>query len=422
MRGNTLSAIILIVVAASAQEVPRGARLVDDIRPIVSINDENLDKLEQIDQSCPLTDYLASVRTLAPEGCPTIYSAWYCDLLKSRGETKQVEHELRVRAYGGKLLIFVKKQSEMVIASSASAAGQQHAAELLLDLADWIAKGDGLGNGEIASHCRAIASVALAYVIVGQNGSIDEQVLSLIERAWANGERGWAEWTVRAHEHEVPGSVAPFVRTPGKGEEPRHVLLKADTRAEVLIKDKLSAKSQSASSVNPVESAAQLRQELPPELAVYVSDRASWRSTASEDRWDSYSFLHYGRHLRIAADLRTTCLFLGKIGAFPDIKPLAQLNQADRDRLAARFYLSVTEVAFANAWSKFSDGKEFVNSNQKIDPKTGLLYIDRNTENLSATYHNLNVGTVAARIYDDVKTGHWSDYLLDDAPPPQGSK
>jgi hypothetical protein len=403
---KTLFCFILIFTASwKAYAIPVENRMVKEVGPATSISDDRLEKLVAVDTSGELAALVVTLRGICPEGCPTIYSSWFCEELRLRGEKERSQHEFQVRAFGEKLLNALREKYPTVSGVHLDASEQRAHATSLVDLADWIAKGDGLGNALLTSRCWTLANVALANVIVTENSRPSAELKILIGRATGGGERGWVELIIRAHEHEVPGAVAPLVGVSDGKNDAAQLLLTARAQKETEIRKRATSTQRTAASDS------QPRTGLPNELAIFVDDPITADGNPG-NAWNEYRFAPDESHIRLANDLKKTCLFLEKVGSFPSITPVDQLSPSDRDLLGRKFYASATAVAFDKAWRGFSDRKEHRQSNQKIDADSGLLVIDRKTESQAVTYRNMHAGIVASEIYDRVKSGDWSDYVM----------
>ncbi len=404
----------LPVLYIRAQEIPLEKRLVQHIGPTISVSDDDLDRLEKIDASTSMDEFLATVYVISPDGCPTIYSPWFCDRIMIQGDTKRAEHELRVRALGKVLLGYALNHTGDILAAGPDISAQQHNAEQFLNFAEWVAKGDGYGNGIIASRCRALAGIALAYIIVENGVTVGGRMRELIDMADAGGRRGWIESVIRAHEHEASNAIAPFIANTDAGVSIEQTFRNSAFRIAKLIKDK-QQKDGLTKLGTTAESATILRRKLPLNLAIWVEDPFTGRSI--QRLWDVYRFEHNEVHTKLMNSLRITCLFLDEIKGFPIIVAQEQLDANDRKLLASGFYRTPTEVAFYRAWEEFAQRKEFLQSNVKTDHTTGRVHIDPNAEDLTAKYLNTHAGSITASIYDNVKLGRMRSYLMGDDTP-----
>jgi len=392
--------------------LPLTSRLVPTVGKTIAFDAEQLTLLENSLTEPGMDEFRKVAKRTSPAGCATIYSFWYCDRLTASATKEDKErsaHELRLRNLGKLLLKHLDVECEVLARPEVSLAKCRSETRLLLDLANWLEKGDGYGNGVLGSRCRAIAGVAIARILVDELAPVDE-AKSLIEELGSVGDVEWVKWTIRAHEHEVPEGLAPYVEKDGTPEGARKALLQASIRGQALLAEK-GIKVGTENVGVDIEVTRQARLSLPPDLAIYLNDPAFGFS--SLERWDRYCFFPDPLHMHIVSDLRATFLFRQCVGGFP-ITPLPE-GAISNGKLNER-YVSLTHAAFDKAWHDFSHKKEFMNSDLIKDPITGRISVDPKAENLATEYSNMGLGGNASLIYDAVKSGRFNNYLEGDFP------
>jgi hypothetical protein len=402
----------MVIVGALPDELPLSDRLVQSVGPPISVDDAQIQALERSLESSGLTGLLKTAREIAPEGCPTIFSNSYCDRLNAGGDEQskiRAENEIRVRNLGKRMLRELDAESTRLTRPGIEAAEARTKAEQMLALSDWFLKGDGYGNGVIASRCRQLGAVAAARVVI--EGSIPlEEAGSLVDSLGAFDEVEWFKWLIRAHEREAPGVLAPFVRKMEKPEEIRRELLQVLVRGESILKEN-GVRMGEGPVGRELEATRRERIALAPSVAIFLEDPPMGGTTL--EQWDLYRLVPEPLHIRILNDLQATMFFRKHIGGFP-LEPLPE--GAIKDGKLSSLYSSRTHAAFSRAWDEFSTRKEFLNSDLRMDPVTGRMVVDPNAERLSNKYLNMGIGSNAARIYDAVTSGRFDNYLQSDAP------
>ena len=401
----------LIALAASIpDELPSALRLVQEVGPPISADDGQLKALEQSLESAGVVGLLNATREVAPGGCPTIYSQGYCDRLNAgtQEDKERAKHEIRVRNFGRRILEALDRESVELTKRRHLGSEFRAQAECLLALGDWVLKGDGIGNGIIASRFRLLAALAAANVVVDESMPVAD-ASALVDSLRNFGEVDWFKWQVRAHEREAAGAIAPFVRKADTPNAIRQSLLSAALRGNSILKD--MGVGRAPRGPGELEAIRQVRLGLDPKIAIYLEDPLTGVTTV--EQWDLSRLIREPLHTRILEDLEGTLLFRQSVGGFP-LQPLPE--NAIKDGKLSEFYTSRTHAAFSRAWEEFCYRKEFLNSDLKKDPITGKTVVDPTAEKLSIKYLNLGADHKAARIYDAVKQSRFENYLLGDSP------
>lgn len=383
-----------------------------DIQPAIEITTLQLELLES-----PFSRHDSGLieRTAMdqmPGGCPSICSPRYCDQLadsEAKEERDLAEHFRRVRRIGAEILKTCEAESSRMIQADLGSKEYHLLANRFLVLSDWVSKGDAYGNAILTSRCKAVAGIAISHLLFDESFPVDEidRGIKLLEQL---NEMAWVRWIVRAHEREVPGSLAPFVVDAKTNAEAETSLLKAAIRGEALVAQgkREIANTRSGGETDPIRNT---RRALPPKVAIYLNDRQSGPSAI--ERWEDYFFIPQRSHGKLAAHLRVALFFRQAVGGFP-FKPLPEDAMKD-GRLNSR-YISTEDAAFSRAWFEFSNRPEFMNSDLKKDPLTGKITVDPTAERLSTKYGNMTAGTVAAEIHRAIQSGKFDYYLGGDAP------
>jgi hypothetical protein len=414
MKSALISFTVIFGIAATAVcQLPTSSRLISEVPPPIQADEQQLKRLGKAMAGENLDTLLTAVLTVFPNGCPTIYSSWYCDRLAakdSKADKEQASHERRLRMFGSDLLKRLDRECSNLVLDDAKTEQCKSAARQLVSFSDWLAKGDGYGNGILAARCRMVACVAVSHLVIDITFPIDnaKQFVDSLESG-VGGQMEWMRWVVRAHEREVPGALAPFVAKGETVDGVRKSFGQAAVRGSKLLNEHLTKDDQSTVGID-LEATRRVRLSLPEQVAVFLDDPL--RGSSTLEQWERYRlFPEY--HSKFVQHLRVAVIFREKIGGFPlgplpvDVMRNGQLNPK---------YISEIHAAFANAWSDFCNKKEFLNSDLKKDPTTGRMVVDPNAENLSVKYANLSPGSITALIYQAVKSGRFNDYLLDDTP------
>lgn len=400
-----ISAVVLNV-------LPPSSRLVPVVGKTIACDAEHLTLLENALGGSGLDEFWRVAKRTSPSGCATIYSQWYCSRLlasEAREDHERATHELRLRNLGKLLLKLLDVKCETLTRPDVGLERCRSDARQLLDLSNWLEKGDGYENGILGSRCRTIAGIAIARILVDESVPV-ENSKSLIDELGSVSDVEWIQWVIRAHEHEVPESLAPYVERGETPDDARKALTKASMRGQALLADKGIKVGTDGVGVD-IEKTRQARQSSPTDLAIYITDPVLGFTTL--EQWERYCFFPDPLHMHIVSDLRATLLFRQCIGGFP-VAPLPE-DAMSNGKLNDR-YLSLTHAAFDKAWFDFSHKKEFMNSDLRKDPNTGRLSVDPKAENLATKYSKKGLGGNASLIYDAVKTGRFDNYLQGDSP------
>ena len=395
--------------AATSDELQMSERLISstDIKPSVQVVPEQIEQLEKAFENNDFSELEQRAVGAFPDGCPPIYSAWYCERLAESDDKTDKERsgqQRRLRKLGG--MIFNQLRLEGARLSRRDLT-QEHfltQARRFLRLSDWFAKGDAYGNGMLAARCRFAAGVALGHLIVESNISIEE-LQPMIANMERFDELEYLRWIVRAHEQEVPGGLAPFVKKEHTPHLARVALARSIIRAYNRLANTYGIEVSKIGNNDDV--IRKLRSSLPVEMAFYLEDQSK---PSLEAQWDHYTFVPGScETYRFAKELGLTIFFRKAVGGFP-LKPLPDDALVPSGELNPR-YFSIEHAAFSRAWNEFCHNEAFLNSDLKKDPASGKMVVDPQAENLSAKYYNMGAAGKAARIFEAVKTGRFMSYL-----------
>jgi hypothetical protein len=268
---------------------------------------------------------------------PAIHSEWYVRE-SGRVPADRTDVELRKRQCGRRLLELLDRTSEENLATMDTVA-RERAANLLLDLGDWIAGEPRYGNLFILQRCQDLATVPLAHLATDL--SYPESKLD----ALANRLRTWAELSrlcADALNAEAPAPV--FVA--GEGSTFADVQRPLERAWDKGVRQIMAWQEASGRlAIGPPSRT--LRAALPAELKFYCDDDLFGESTTRE-RWDVkfHSGLVLGLGGVNAENLRRFLLFRKKVGRFPTEPPSwCKPGRGSRE--------TPIEAAFEAAWRPF---------------------------------------------------------------------
>lgn len=416
--GSFLSLVVVYSLQAELSgEVPIRDRMVTpaDMAPSIEIDEGQLQILEAWLNKHDVKELEGTIISTFMGGCPSIYSSWHCKRLEEsqvRKDREKAERQRRLRKWGAAVLAELKRESVELSGPEITQEQYHSSVRRHFQLADWFMKGDGYGNYILAARCRSVAGVALAHLIVDSAIPIADLKGMALTMEKSEDKLEFYRRLIRIHEHEVPGSIAPFVKKEVQPDQARQAFLGAAVRATTLMSKDYKINFRNNLVGVDWEATRDARHAVPDQLAVYIDDPVSEYS--AEKQWDRYSLIpEFSENRKLTELLSSTLLFREAVGGFP-LKPLPDDAYAKDGKLNFR-YSSTVHAAFSRAWTEFSQSYVFLNSDLKKDPATGTVVVDPKAENLSLKYGNMNAGTSAARLYEAVKSGQFRGYHPDDA-------
>jgi hypothetical protein len=243
---------------------------------------------------------------------PAIHSEWY---VRESGQVPadRTDVELRKRQWGRRLLELLERTAEENLAMSDTAT-RERAANLLLDLGDWIVGKPEYGNLFILQRCQDLATVPLAHLTADL--SYPEPKLDELAGRLRTG-AALSRLCVDALNAEAPAPI--FVA--GEGSTFADVQRPLQRAWDKGVREIMAWQDASGRlAVGPPS--RELRQLLAAELKFYCDDEIVGETTTRE-RWDVkfHSRLVLGLGGVNAVNLRHFLLFRKKVGRFPTEPP-----------------------------------------------------------------------------------------------------
>jgi hypothetical protein len=350
-------------------------RLVPEVPP-AKMTEFNFDETVVQGENIDVSEWVNSLVSLFPEGCPTIYSSWHVERLKSEEKVEDFKNTKAGREFGKLVLIKLDQVCALVVAGDLSTQTLQSIALSLTDLSDWFRGGQGNGNIVIATRSRAVACLAMSYLVVDLDYPIVEfeTILSKIE---AYDKLAYIRDYVVSIDRESEGLFAAMV------------FEGADTNATEMIFFEARHNLMQTPRIRDRESIRKARLTYERLAASQIDDVGIKGGTT--ELWDVfYQAAPDMFHFKLMWDLRKVLIFRKEVGGFP-LRPLPK-NTYKNGKIHP-FYQNETRAAFSLAWDKFYKGLEEEDERKR-------------------NYFNMNPNATAARVFLAVADNNFKDYPL----------
>jgi hypothetical protein len=285
-----------------------------------------------IDWDGELTEWVEGLKTISPSGCPTIFSSWHVKRLEVDGDS-DFRNGAAGRDFGKKILEKFDRLTGKLVGGGFSQSSLVTQAECLIDLSNWLRKGQSNGNIVISTRSRGLACIAICFLSVDLSFPIEE-VEALVSDVAAYDEEMVIRDYVIAIDRETNGKFALLV---AKGRDLDETKMNFD-EARYKIRKSSDIKDED---LYPKARMSEDR------LIASQLDGSGVRGSTTE-LWESwYRAAPSMLHTNLLESLNLTLVFRKRVGGFP-LRPLPK--DIYKDGKLSPFYQNEVDAAFCLAW------------------------------------------------------------------------